>query len=212
MKNLTNLSCKEFISALGSKSPVPGGGGAAALVGAAGAALGSMVASLTVGKSKYADVEEDMRRLKAEAERLQAELLELAERDAEAFAPLAEAYGMPRGSGEELAERGRVMEAALKDACAAPLAVMRGCCEVIRLHADFAEKGSRLAVSDAGAGAVFCLSALRGAALNIFINTGAMADRVCAEKLNAEAEALLAEYEPLAERVYRSVKDRLSGS
>ena len=99
--------CNEFVEVLASKAPVPGGGGASALVGAVGTALGNMVGSLTVGKKKYADVEEEMYQLKAKADQLQADLLRLIERDAEVFEPLAKAYGMPRETEEEKAEKAK---------------------------------------------------------------------------------------------------------
>ena len=113
----TKSSCEEFVDVLASKAPVPGGGGASALVGAIGMALGNMVGSLTVGKKKYADVEADIIALKEKATALQADFLRLVEADAEAFEPLAKAYGMPRETEEEKAEKARVMAIVLKDAC-----------------------------------------------------------------------------------------------
>jgi formiminotetrahydrofolate cyclodeaminase len=101
------------------------------------------------------------------------------------------------------------MEAALQAACAVPLEIMAKCGEAIRLHEEFAAKGSRLAVSDAGVGVVFCKAALFGASLNVYINTAAMKDRVLAEEYNKKADALLAEYGPLADRIFDSVKSCL---
>lgn len=210
--SLTNKSCAEFVSVLGSKAPVPGGGGASALVGAVGTALGNMVGSLTIGKKKYADVEADMVRLRQEADRLQRELLELVQKDAEEFEPLARAYGLPQNTDAEKGEKDRVMEAALKSACGVPLEIMKKCAEAIRLQEEYAAKGSRLAVSDAGVGVLFCKAALAGASLNVYINTKAMKDRVYAEQINRETDALLAEYEPLADRIFTDVKDQLKPS
>ena len=187
-------SLRAFTEVLASKAPVPGGGGASALVGALGTALGSMVGSLTVGKKKYAAVEEDIKGLMKQAEVLQAELLALVEKDAEVFAPLAAAYGMPKETKEEKAEKARVMELVLKDACSVPLEIMEKCCQAIDLHREFAEKGSVLAVSDAGVGVIFAKAALQGASLNVFINTGSMQDRAYAETLNEKAEKMLMEY------------------
>ena len=119
----STVPCNEFVEVLGSKAPVPGGGGASALVGAVGTALGNMVGALTVGKKKYADVEEEMKELMAKATTLQGELLHLIERDAEVFEPLSKAYGMPRETEEEKAEKARVMEIVLKDACSVPMAL-----------------------------------------------------------------------------------------
>ena len=114
-------TCTEFVEVLSSKAPVPGGGGASALVGAVGTALGNMVGSLTVGKKKYADVEDEMWELKKKCDQLQKDFLHLIERDAEVFEPLSKAYGMPRETEEEKAEKARVMEAALKEACSVPM-------------------------------------------------------------------------------------------
>ena len=119
--SIADKTCSEFVEILGTKAPVPGGGGASALVGAVGTALGSMVASLTVGKKKYADVEEEMQNLRDKAVGLQKELLHLVDRDAEVFEPLSKAYGMPKETEAEKAEKARVMEAALKDACMVPM-------------------------------------------------------------------------------------------
>lgn len=201
--------CDEFVEVLASKAPVPGGGGASALVGAVGTALGNMVGSLTVGKKKYADVEEEMYALKEEASALQADFLRLIERDAEVFEPLAKAYGMPRETEEEKAEKARVMAIVLKDACSVPMEIMEKCCEALDLIVEFAAKGSALAISDAGVGAAFCKAALLGASLNVFINTKSMADKEYAAELNAKADAMLEKYTKIADEVFESVNARL---
>jgi formiminotetrahydrofolate cyclodeaminase len=202
-------SCVDFITVLASKEPVPGGGGASAMVGAIGAALGNMVGSLTVGKKKYAAVEADIIRLRKDSDRLQADFLALVQKDAEVFEPLSRAYGMPRETDAEKAEKTRVMEAALKEACGVPLEIMRKCGEAIKVIEEFAAKGSSLAISDAGVGVLFCKAALSGASLNVFINTAAMTDKAYAEDINRQANALLAEYEPLADTIFQSVKAKL---
>ena len=197
--------CNEFVTVLASKAPVPGGGGASALAGAVGTALGNMVGSLTVGKKKYADVEEEIIELKAKCDVLQQELLALIERDAEVFAPLAKAYGMPKDTEEEKAEKARVMAIVLKDACMVPMEIMEKCAEALECMKEFAEKGSRLAISDAGTGAVLCKAALQGASLNVFINTKAMEDRALADELNKKANAMLEKYPPMADEIFESV-------
>ena len=207
--SIADKTCSEFVEILGTKAPVPGGGGASALVGAVGTALGSMVASLTVGKKKYADVEEEMQNLRDKAVGLQKELLHLVDRDAEVFEPLSKAYGMPKETEAEKAEKARVMEAALKDACMVPMEIMEKCCEAIDLLAEFAVKGSVLAISDAGVGAVCCKAALQGASLNVYINTKSMADRECAETLNKKCDEMLEKYTRDADAVYESVLGRL---
>lgn len=205
----STVPCNEFVEVLASKAPIPGGGGASALVGAIGVALGNMVGSLTVGKKKYADVEAQMYELKAKCDALQKKLLHLVERDAEVFEPLSKAYGMPRATEEEKAEKAKVMEVVLKDACSVPMEIMETCCEAIDMIAEFAAKGSALAISDAGVGAAFCKAALEGASLNVFINTKSMKDREYAEKLNAKADVMLQEYPQKAEEIFAKVLGRL---
>ena len=205
----STVPCNEFVEVLASKAPVPGGGGASALVGAIGTALGNMVGSLTVGKKKYADVEEEMWELKAKSDKLQAELLCLIERDAEVFEPLSKAYGMPRATEEEKAEKARVMEIVLKDACSVPMEIMEKCCEAIDIIVEFAAKGSALAISDAGVGVAFCKAALKGASLNVYINTKSMQNREYAEELNAKCDAMLEKYTKIADEVFDSVLGRL---
>lgn len=205
----TNYSCEEFVDMLSTKAPVPGGGGASALVGALGCALGNMVGSLTVGKKKYADVESDIIALKEKADVLQKDLLRLVEEDARVFEPLSRAYGMPKETEEEKAEKARVMAVVLKDACSVPMEIMRKCCEAVELIEEFAQKGSVIALSDAGVGAAFCKAALLGASLNVFINTKSMTDREYAEGLNKEAERMMEEYCVRADTVFYSVKERL---
>ena len=201
---LTKSSCEGFLESLASKAPAPGGGGAAALVGAAGVALGNMVGSLTVGKKKYAAVEADLRALRR---RLEA----LVQADAEAFMPLAAAYGLPKETPEQQAHKAAVLEQALDGACAVPLETMEACCEGIALAQEYAAKGSALAVSDAGCAALFCKAALQASGLNVSINTKLMADRAHAEALNAKADALLAQYVPLADTLYEKMATQLRG-
>ncbi len=205
---IVDYSCKDFVEVLASKEPVPGGGGASALMGAVGTALGNMVGSLTVGKKRYADVEEDMQRMKAKADALQQEFLHLVDRDAEVFEPLSKAYGLPRETPEQQKHKAEVMAAVLKDACSVPFEIMETCCEAIDLMAEFAEKGSAIAISDAGCGAAFCRAALIGASLNVFINTKSMDDRTYAEDINKKAYAMLDKYLPLCDSIVKQVSAR----
>ena len=201
---MLNQTVTEFTEALASKAAVPGGGGASALVGAIGIALGDMVGELTVGKKKYADVEEDVKALMVRAQELRVKLLECVNKDAEAFEPLSRAYGIPKDDPT----RDEVMEKCLQDAAAAPLEILDLCCEAIELQREFAAKGSVLAISDAATGVVFCQSAMYGAAVNVKVNTKPMKDREYAEKINAHVDAQLAKYKPLAEKVYQDVYGR----
>ena len=203
------LTCTEFVEVLASKAPVPGGGGASALVGAIGTALCNMVGSLTVGKKKYAAVETEITELMEQATALQKKLLHLIEKDAEVFEPLSRAYGLPAGTEEEKEEKSRVMEGCLRDACSVPMDIMRTCCQVISLIGAFAEKGSVLAVSDAGVAAACCRGALKGASLNVYINTKSMKDREYAESLNRECDEMLETYSAVADEVFEQVKAKL---
>ena len=207
--SFSDKSCSEFVEVLASKAPVPGGGGASAMVGALATALGNMVGSLTVGKKKYAAVEEEMRALKDRCDRLQKDFLHLVERDAEVFEPLARAYSMPKNTEEEKAEKARVMEIVLRDACSVPMEIMEKCCEAIDIIAVFAEKGSVIAISDAGVGAAFAKAALKGASLNVYINTKSMADKALAAELNARCDRMLEEYTGKADAIFDSVLGRL---
>ncbi len=197
-------SVAEFTELLASKAPVPGGGGASALVGALGIALGNMVGELTVGKEKYADVEEDLRRLMEQAQGLRLRLLSCVEKDAAAFAPLSRAYRIPKDDPA----REEIMESCLREAAAAPLEILELCCQAIRLQEEFAKMGSPLVVSDAATGVVFCWSAMYGAAVNVKVNTKAMRDREYAEKLNARVDEQMAAWWPVAEKVYEDVYRR----
>lgn len=202
-------TCPDFIEVLASKEAVPGGGGAAALCGAIGTALGNMVGSLTVGKKKYADVEEEIIELKKKCDALQADFLSLIDKDAEMFEPLAKAYGLPKDTEEQAAYKAEVLEKCAKDACVVPMTIMEKSCEAIDIIDEFAKKGSALAVSDAGCGAIICKSALYAASLNIFINTKGMADKEYAKALNDKAEKMLKDYGDKAEAIFAEVKEKL---
>ena len=208
---LMNLSCEAFLEDLAGSAPAPGGGGATALVGAAGAALGNMVGSLTVGKKKYAAVEADILILNRRAAALRKQLEGLVQADADAFTPLAAAYKLPKETPEQQAHKAAVLEAALEGACAVPLEIMSACCEGIALAAEYAEKGSVMAVSDAGCAALFCKAALQAAGLNVSINTRLMADNARAAALNAQADAMLAEFVPQADQIYEKLTHSLRG-
>lgn len=201
MDSFTKVDVTSFTEVLASKAPVPGGGGASALVGAIGAALGSMVGELTVGKKKYADVEDEVKELMAKCQELREAELKLIDGDAEVFEPLSKAYGIPKDDPT----RDEVMAKVLKDACEVPMDIMRVTCKAIDLLERLGEIGSRLAISDVGVGVVDCKAALQGASLNVFINTKSMKDRELAEKLEAEADEMLTVYCAKADAIYEGV-------
>ena len=196
-------SCEAFVSALASSAPTPGGGGAAALVGAIGTALGNMVGSLTVGKKRYADVESEIRACMARCDALQTELLRQIAADAEGFAPLAAAYGSPKDDPT----RAEVLERATLAACEVPIKIMELCCDAIDAVEIFAAKGNRLAVSDAGCAAACLKAALQAASLNVFINTKTLQDRDTAERLNIRCREMLEVYGEKADMVFAAVRD-----
>ena len=195
-------TCRKFVEVLASDAPAPGGGGAAALVGAIGTALGNMVGSLTVGKKKYAEVEAEIIELKGKCDALQKELLDQVEADDKGFVPLAKAYGIPKDDPN----RDAILEEATVIACAVPMHIMELCCEAIDYISVFAAKGSRLAVSDAGCGAVCCKAALQAASLNVFINTKTLKNREVAEEMNAKALGMMAKYGAMADEIFETVK------
>ena len=199
---MTTKSCREFVTVLASDAPAPGGGGASALVAALGTALGNMVGSLTVGKKKYADVEAEIVALKAKCDALQTELLDQVPADAEGFVPLAKAYGIPKDDPS----RPEILEKATITACQVPMHIMELCCESLDAIKVFADKGSRLAVSDAGCGAAIVKSALQAASLNVFIITKTLRDRALAEQMNAKCLGMLDTYGKLADEIFESVK------
>lgn len=195
----------EFLEVLSSAEPVPGGGGASAAVGAFAAALGMMVANLTIGKKRYRDVEEEVQAARNRLEDIRNRLTVLVDKDAEAFAPLSRAYGLPKETEEQRQEKERIMEQALYEASVVPMEIMETVTEAMRELELLGEKGSRLALSDVGVGILFAQAALEGASLNIFINTKLMKNRERAEKLNAQAEELIRTGSSLKEKIYRGV-------
>jgi methenyltetrahydrofolate cyclohydrolase len=205
----TNSSIVTFLDDLASERPTPGGGGAAAVCGAIGAALVSMVANLTIGKKNYEAVWEDLEAVNAKAEALRAELTGAIEEDVVAFNSVMRAYGLPRATDEEKATRAASIQAALKDATLAPLRAVKACFEVIRLSAAAAEKGNLNVISDAGVAVLAANAGLRSAALNVFVNAKAIKDRDFAEKQIAEVNALLAQAAETTEAVYQTVRTKI---
>lgn len=207
MERFIEKSCAAFTEALASRESVPGGGGAAALVGALAVALCSMVGNFTVGKKKYAAVEEDVKALLVRGEGLQRRLLELVDADAQAFAPLAKAYAIPSDDPA----RGEILEAATQNACMAPVEMVRGCAEATGLLAEMLEKGSRMLVSDVGCGALLCKAAMESAAMNVFINTKGLKDRELAARIEREVDSLLEQRLPQAAHIAETVMAQIRG-
>lgn len=200
---------KEWFEVLSSSSPVPGGGGAAALAGAAGAALGMMVANLTVGKKKYAQHEELMKKFLIELEGLRDDMLHLIEADAEGFAPLAAAYSLPSSTDEEKAEKEKIMASALKKACEVPMETMEKGLKIMDIAEELAEKGSVMAVSDVGVAVQFVRTAVLGASMNVYINTKSMKDKETARELNQRADDMNKAAAERADAVFARIEGEL---
>ncbi len=200
-----------YLNELASKAPVPGGGGASAVCGALGAALGEMVANLTVGKKKYAQWEEETRRCLQELDAARARFEALSEEDGNVFYPLSQVYGMKADTEEEKKEKEARMETCLRDAAGVPLKIMEECVNAMDSMEFLAGNGSRLAVSDAGVGIQFLKSALLGAVMNVYINTKLMKDREYAGELNRKAEELAEKGTEKADRIYQIVLEAVKG-
>lgn len=207
---VSEMKIQEFTDALSSRQPTPGGGGASALAGTLGTALGLMVGSLTVGKKKYADVEEDVITVMGRLEQMQKRLLELADEDARVFAPLAAAYGLPTDTEEAKAHKAEVMAKCLLDASLVPVEIMKQASAALALLEELEEKGSVMAVSDVGVAVQFLRTALTGAIMNVYINTKSMKDRELADRLNREAGDMLNQGVEKADAIYGRILKRLA--
>ena len=203
---MLDSSINNFLDELGSKAPVPGGGSTSALVGALATALGRMSGALTVGKKKYADVENDLRDMMDRAQELREKLCACVQKDIDAFEPLSKAYAIPKDDPN----RDEIMEKCLKTAASAPLEILDLCCEVTALNKEFSEKAGRLVISDAATGAALCWAALHGAALNVKVNTSAMKDRAYAGSVEQHVDEALEKYSGMAEETFYSVYGRYS--
>ena len=207
-----NLTINEFIEKLGSKDAVPGGGGAAALNASMGVNLCKMAANLTVGKKKYADVEAEMYDIIAECDKLSAEFVGLIQKDADGFLPLSKAYGLPTETEEQKKYKEEILEKELVNAAAVPFEIMEKCARAIELSAIVAEKGSKLVVSDAACAINTCMSALKCASLNVYINTKYMKDKEKALELNQRADKLISDSSEVADKVFLNVINSMKNS
>ncbi len=203
--SMNDMTLRGFSQALADKVSVPGGGGASAAVGALAAALGSMVGNFTVGKKSYKNVEDDIIKLMSEADELRNQLLQCIDDDAEGFEPLSRAYALP----QDAPGRDEIMEKCLRDAAAVPFQIAELSCKVINLQEEFAQKGSKLMISDAGCGACFAGAALQGAVLNVRVNTKLMKDREYAAQMDAKTDAMMRDYLPKANEIYNYVLNKL---
>ena len=196
---------KDFLDALSSKEPTPGGGGASALVAAVSCSLCSMVSNLTTGKKKYAQyqdkIDEYLVLLKEKNELLQADI----EKDAKAFAPLAKAYSLDKSTeGYE-----DIMEKALFDAATAPKEILEDIYSLVPVIEDLAIMGSRLAISDVAVAAVCLEAAMKGCVLNVYINTRSMKNKDTAQKMNAYVKEIVSDGSKRMQKVYADIESML---
>ena len=206
---IKDKSVQEFLDELASKASTPGGGSAAAIMAAMGAALVSMVANLTVGKKNYEEVDAEMQDMLASSESLRDRATDMIRADVEVFDQVMAAYGLPKDSDEEKAQRSKTIQQALKAATDVPLDCARLCAEVIELCKPMAEKGNTNVISDAGVAVLAAHAALRSAALNVYINIGGIKDEDFANDRRQQLESLLDGNAALTEEVYELVKSKL---
>ncbi|MDO4288314.1 MAG: cyclodeaminase/cyclohydrolase family protein [Eubacterium sp.] len=207
---IADKKCTEFVEVLYSKSAVPGGGGAAALVGAIGTALAGMVGNLTTGKKKYVAYEDDIQRILKEAQSLQDALMAMIDQDAENFRPLAKAYSLPADTEEEKAHKAQVMEECTKVACSVPMDIVRVCYKSIKLHEELVHKGSALAISDVGVGVQCLRAAMISGWLNVLINIKTMQDKDFVASVENELKPMLEDGVKICDAVYADVEKQLS--
>jgi formiminotetrahydrofolate cyclodeaminase len=206
---MMDYSCKQFLTDLASKAAVPGGGGAAALGGAIGMCLSNMVGNLTVGKKKYAEVEDEVKKLMDRGTQVIEKLQELVDKDAEVFEPLSKAYGLPKDTPELAKQKEITIENCSKVACSVPMEIMRYAYEGIKIHQRMGQIGSMLALSDVGCGVTFLKSALVAGSLNVIINLNTIKDPAFKEKTQKEMDQLINDGSKLADETLNLVIAKL---
>lgn len=209
MTEIKDKSIQQFLDELASKAPTPGGGSAAALLGAQAAALTSMVCNLTIGKPKYQEVEADMQVLLVKSELLRTTLTDMIKADVDIFDQLMTAYGLTKETEQEKNTRSQQIQSVLKEATLVPLACAKACAEAIQLSQEAADKGNLNVISDAGVAVMSAYAGLKSAALNVYINTASLKDRSFAEEKLAELELVLQGADIKTEEIYQLVKNKL---
>lgn len=206
---IKHKSIEVFLDELASKSATPGGGSAAALMGAQSAALTSMMCNLTIGKPKYAEVETEMRELLKKSENLRQILTDMIQADIDVFNRVMACYAMAKETDAEKAERSAAIQTVLKEATEVPLACAKACAEAITLSRIAADKGNLGVISDAGVAVMAAYAGLKSAALNVYINAASLKDREFAEAKLAQLEEILNSADVAKEEVYQLVKNKL---
>lgn len=200
-----------YLDRLAAKAPAPGGGSAAALVGALAAALESMVANFTVGKEAYREVEPEVRGLLEQSEALRGELTKLVQADMDVYSKVSSAYGLPRDTAEQKAARTGAIQAALKVAAQVPHKVVVACDRVLSICPELGAKGSANLISDVGVAVVLAEAALQAAYLNVEINLAGIKDEAHNEQVRRELAPLAARAAQIRAQVWQQVLDAVRG-
>ena len=208
--SILEKSCSQFLTELASKAPIPGGGGAAACGGAIGMALSNMVGNLTVGKKKYADVEDEVKDLIEKGYKIIEELKILVDKDAEVFEPLSKAYGLPKDTPEQAKAKEEILEKCSKEACSVPLEIMRKSYEGIKIHKRMGQIGTMIAISDVGCGVVFLKAALISGSLNVMINLNAIKDQEYVKATTEEMHQLLTNGSKIADETLELIISKIN--
>ncbi len=211
MNEITQQTLSEFLDKLASRDATPGGGSAAAIMGAQSAALTSMVCNLTIGKPQYAEVEADMQALLQKSEHLRQQLTDMIQADVDVFNELMACYRLPKNTEAEKTERSQKIQAILKQATQVPLDCAKACAEAIAISQIAAEKGSSGVISDAGVAVMAAYAGLKSAALNVYINIGSLKDQDFAQQKKSELEAILDSASIKSEEIYQLVKNNIKG-
>jgi len=209
---LTDKTVTQFLDELASNSPAPGGGSVAALAGAAGAALASMVCNLTIGKKKYADVQDEMTLVLRQSEQLRKELALLIDKDTEAFNTVMAAFSLPKGTDQEQAARSAAIQEATKSATLIPLQVMKVCDQAMAQALTVAQKGNKNSASDAGVAALMLRAGCAGAALNVRINLGGLTDASFVQQISQQYKSILQNVENATREVLAAVDHSIGGN
>ena len=206
---LIDKKVSNFLDELASNSPTPGGGSVAALAGALGAGLISMVGNLTVGKKKYEDVEEDIKKIISSSEKLRYELSQLIEEDVKVFNNFMATYKMPKETEDEKKVRAEKIQESLIKAAKVPLRVAYKCLDILSLSKEVAEKGNVNVVSDAGAAVLMAEAALESAILNVKINLRMIKDEKVRTELSFSIKEILLKEKGQKEKVLKIVEERM---
>ena len=204
---LAEMRVDQFSETLASDAPAPGGGSAAALEAALGAGLVAMVCRLTQEKAQFARYRAELLAVQTRAEALRCALLDVMDRDTEAFLQVSRAFPMPKSTEEEKAARSAAIQKGLELCTQTPLEIMKLAAEALDLAASLLGRFNENAASDLGVAALSLQAGLRDAWLNVCINIGSLRDKALAQHCREEGEALLAHALPLAERVSTQVED-----